>query len=165
MWTPTTRAQHSRTGLRYGCDLADAEWAILGPFLPCEAGCGRKRAYPMREVVNAICYFLRAGIAWRVVRDTFPSWRSVCCWFARLHDDGSWETITITWSCATATGSAGRPAPRPKRRARALTLSCYSCIARRTASVVRAHPWRTWPIAHPSQRGGQPLHHTQESEI
>lgn len=42
MWTPTTRAQHSRTGLRYGSDLTDAEWAILSPFLPPEARCGRK---------------------------------------------------------------------------------------------------------------------------
>ena len=64
MWTPTTRAQHNRAGLRYGGDLTDAEWAILAPSLPVEAGGGRKRAYPMRKVVNAICYVLRGGIAW-----------------------------------------------------------------------------------------------------
>jgi len=34
MWTPTTRAQHSRAGLRYGSDVTDAEWLILEPFLP-----------------------------------------------------------------------------------------------------------------------------------
>ncbi len=28
MWTPTTRAQHKRAGLRYGSDLTGAEWAI-----------------------------------------------------------------------------------------------------------------------------------------
>ena len=28
MWTPTTRAQHSRAGLRYGSDVTDAEWQI-----------------------------------------------------------------------------------------------------------------------------------------
>jgi hypothetical protein len=43
--------------------LTDAEWAILCPFVPPQAKCGRKRAYPMREVVNAICYVLRGGIA------------------------------------------------------------------------------------------------------
>ena len=36
MCTPTTRRQRSRAGLRYRSDLADAEWAILGPFLPLE---------------------------------------------------------------------------------------------------------------------------------
>ena len=34
MWTPTTRAQHSRAGLRYGSDVTDAEWLVLSPFLP-----------------------------------------------------------------------------------------------------------------------------------
>jgi Putative transposase of IS4/5 family (DUF4096) len=76
MWTPTTRAQHSRAGLRYGSDLTDAEWAILYPFLPPEGGCGCKRAWPMREVVNAIFYVLRGGIAWRMIPKHFPPSRS-----------------------------------------------------------------------------------------
>ena len=62
MWTSTTRAKHNRAGLRYGSDLTIVEWAILDPFLPPQARCGRKRAYPMREVINAICYVLRGGI-------------------------------------------------------------------------------------------------------
>jgi transposase len=93
MWNPTTRAQHSRAGLRYESDLTDAEWAILCPFLPMAAACGRKWAYPMREVINAICYVLRGGIAWRLMPDTFPPWRTIYRWFARLRDDGTWETI------------------------------------------------------------------------
>ena len=93
MWTPTTRRQHSRAGLRYGSDLTDAEWAILSPFLPAAASCGRKRAWPMREIVNAICYVLRGGIAWRLMPDSFPPWRTVYRWFARLRDDGTWETV------------------------------------------------------------------------
>ena len=93
MWTLTTHRQHSRAGLRYGSDLTDAERAILSPFLPPEAKCGRKRAYSMREVVNAMCYVLRGGIAWRLMPDTFPPWRIVYRWFARLRDDGTWETI------------------------------------------------------------------------
>ena len=108
MWTPTTRAQHSRAGLRYGSDLTDAEWAILAPFLPAKARCGRRRAYPMRELVNAMFYVLRGGIAWRLMPVGFPPWRTVYRWFARLRDDGTWET-TITWSCATASGWAGMP--------------------------------------------------------
>jgi putative transposase len=93
MWTPTTRRQHSRAGLRYGSDLTDAEWAILAPFLPGAAACGRKRTWRMREIVNAICYALRDGIAWRLMPDSFPPWRTVYRWFARLRDDGTWETI------------------------------------------------------------------------
>jgi putative transposase len=34
MWTPTTRRQYSRDGLRYETDLTDAEWALIKPLLP-----------------------------------------------------------------------------------------------------------------------------------
>ncbi len=64
MWTPTTRAQHSRAGLRYGSDVTDAEWLILGPFLPAACRCGCPRKWEMREIVNAIFYVLRGGITW-----------------------------------------------------------------------------------------------------
>ena len=34
MWTPTTRAQHYRDGLRVASDVTDDEWAVLEPLLP-----------------------------------------------------------------------------------------------------------------------------------
>jgi hypothetical protein len=34
MWTPAIRRQHSRNPLRYGSDLADAEWEIIASFMP-----------------------------------------------------------------------------------------------------------------------------------
>ena len=93
MWTPTALRQHSRAGLRQGSDLIDAEWAILSPLLPAEADCGRQRAWPRREIVNAIGYVLRGCIDWRLMPDSFPPWRTVYRWFARRCDDGTWETI------------------------------------------------------------------------
>ena len=38
MWTPTTRRQHSRNGLRYQTDLTDAEWAVIKPLMPAHRG-------------------------------------------------------------------------------------------------------------------------------
>jgi putative transposase len=93
MWTPTTRRQHSRAGLRYGSDLTDSEWTLLEPLLPAAAASGRKRTWPMREIVNAIFYVLRGGIAWRLLPDSFPPWRTVYRWFARLRDEGVWESL------------------------------------------------------------------------
>jgi hypothetical protein len=29
MWTPITRAQHRRDGLRFASDMTDAEWRVL----------------------------------------------------------------------------------------------------------------------------------------
>ena len=93
MWTPTTRAQHMRAGLRYGSDLTDAEWAILEPLLPPPATCGRRRAWPMREIINAICYVLRSGCPWRLLPDSFPPCTTVYRWFARLRALRWWESV------------------------------------------------------------------------
>ena len=93
MWTPTTRAQHSRTGLRYGSDLTDAEWAILEPFLPPPCLVGRKRRWPMRSIVEAIFYVLRSGCAWEMLPESFPPLSTVYRWFARFRDSGTWESI------------------------------------------------------------------------
>ena len=36
---------------------------------------------------------LRGGIAWRLMPDCFPPWRTVYRWFVRLRDDGTWERV------------------------------------------------------------------------
>ena len=93
MWTPTTRRQHSREHLRYGSDLTDAEWAIIAPFLPPPAHTGRPRQWPMREIMNAIFYVLRGGIAWRLLPTDFPPMTTVYGWFLRFRRERLFETI------------------------------------------------------------------------
>lgn len=95
MWTPTTRAQHSRAGLRYGSDLTDAEWAVLEPLLPAPCRCGRPRHWPLREVLNAIFYVLRCSCPWRLLPKDLPPWRTAYRWFARLRDAGTWEALNF----------------------------------------------------------------------
>ena len=47
----------------------------------------------MREIVNAIFYILRGGVAWSLLPKDFPPSSTVYGWFARFRDDGTWETI------------------------------------------------------------------------
>jgi transposase len=47
----------------------------------------------MREVVNALFCVLRGGITWRLMPDKFRPWHTLCRWFARLRDDGTWGKI------------------------------------------------------------------------
>jgi putative transposase len=93
MWTPETRSQHNRDDLRYSSDLTDAEWQVLEPFFPPPAQTGRHRAWPMREVVNAIFYVLRGGVPWRMLPEHFPPYQTTYRWFVRFRDSGLWETI------------------------------------------------------------------------
>ena len=47
----------------------------------------------MREIVNAVFYVPRGGIAWNLLPKDFPRPSTVYRWFARFRDDGSWERI------------------------------------------------------------------------
>ena len=93
MWTPTTRRQHSRDHLRYPSDLTDGEWEIIAPFLPQPARTGRPRGWPMREIMNAILYVLRAGCAWRLLPKDFPPRSTVYGWFLRFRREHLFEAL------------------------------------------------------------------------
>jgi transposase len=93
MWTPDTRSQYDRDDLRYTSDLTDAEWQVLAPFFPPPAHTGRRRAWAMREVVNAIFYILRGGLLWRMLPEHFPPHQTTYRWFVRFRDIGLWESI------------------------------------------------------------------------
>jgi transposase len=93
MWTPATRRQHSRDGLRYETDLTDAEWAVIKPLMPEPRQRGRPRAWPLREIVHAIFSVLRGGIAWRLIPKDLPPRTTVYRWFAQGRDTGLFERI------------------------------------------------------------------------
>lgn len=93
MWTPATRAQHTRVAKRYQTDLSDAEWRLIATLLPIPGMTGRRREWPMREIVNAIFHVLRGGITWRLLPKDFPPWQTVCRWFARLRDEAVFEQM------------------------------------------------------------------------
>lgn len=96
MWTPATRVQHTRVSKRYQTDLSDAEWLLIAAFLPEASSTGRRREWPMREIVNAIFYVLRGGIAWRLLPTDFPPWQTVYRWFARFRDEAVFERMNHT---------------------------------------------------------------------
>ena len=93
MWTPATRRQHSRAGLRYETDLTDAEWAVIAPLMPEPALCGRPATWTTREILNAIFYVLRGGIAWRLIPKDLPPKSTAFGYFSRWRDEGLFGRI------------------------------------------------------------------------
>src|ERR671916_2042027 len=93
MWTPTTRRRYSRVGLRYETDLTDAEWAVIAPLLPEPLGQGRPLVWSRREIMNAIFYVLRGGVAWRLLPTDLPPRPTVYRWFALWRDTGVFESM------------------------------------------------------------------------
>jgi transposase len=138
MWTPATRRQHRRAGLRYATDLTDAEWAVIAPLMPEPALCGRPATWTPREILrdparsceilrdparsceilNAIFYVLRGGIAWRLIPKDLPPKSTAFGYFSRWRDEGLFGKgcsvgSTTIWSWLTASEGVGKPHPQP----------------------------------------------------
>jgi putative transposase len=78
---------------RYPSDLTDAQWARLEPLLPTVRPGGRPRAHPLREIVDALRYVLRGGIAWRALPHDYPPWQTGYHYFRAWRLDGTWERL------------------------------------------------------------------------
>ena len=48
------------------------QWELVHPLLPRKVGKGRNQEVPLREIVNAIFYWLRTGYQWRDLPHDFP---------------------------------------------------------------------------------------------
>lgn len=77
----------------YPTDLSDAEWQKIEPHVPAAKPGGRPREHPLREILNAIFYILRAGCAWRMLPHDLPPWQTVYHYFRLWRKDGTWERI------------------------------------------------------------------------
>jgi transposase len=73
--------------------VTDGEWAVIEPLMPAPSARGRPRAWPLREIINAIFYVLRGGVAWRLLPNEFPPRTTVYRWFALWRDTGVFESM------------------------------------------------------------------------
>jgi transposase len=82
----------------YRSDLSDARWALIEPTLAAWRA-GRRgpgtvtRVHDLREIVNAILYVCRTGIAWEYLPHDFPPYKTVYDYYAKWETDGTTETL------------------------------------------------------------------------
>jgi len=101
-----------RRGRRaYDTDLTDGQWALIAPLIPEAEPGGRPRKAPTRELVNAIFYFLRAGMAWRLLPHDFPPWQTVYYYLRRWQREGVWERVHHVLVMADRERTGREPSP------------------------------------------------------
>lgn len=82
----------------YPSDLSDAQWALIEPTLTAWRAARRgpgvaARKHHLREIVNAILYVCRTGIAWEYLPHDFPPAKTVYDYYAKWEADGTTETL------------------------------------------------------------------------
>src|SRR6478672_5072168 len=85
----------------YPSDLRDTEWAVVRALVPAVRPGGRPRAHADRDLVDAMLYVLRGGIAWRALPHEYPPWQTVYHYFRVWRLNGDWERLNATLCVAT----------------------------------------------------------------
>jgi transposase len=73
--------------------VSDAEWAFCAPYLTLMCEEAPQREYALREVFNALRWFVRAGCPWRMLPNDLPPWWAVQQQTARWVRAGSFEAM------------------------------------------------------------------------
>ena len=74
-------------------DLTDAEWALVADLFERDGQRGAPPRFERRHMVNACCYALRTGCAWRLLPKTFPPWQATYKSFSRWAAAGVFEAM------------------------------------------------------------------------
>ncbi|MEV5891926.1 transposase [Nonomuraea fuscirosea] len=79
----------------YPSDISDARWALIEPTLTAwrqarldRRPTGQPDSVQLRDVFNAMLYVNRTGIAWKYLPHDFPSYNTVCAYYAAWRDEG-----------------------------------------------------------------------------
>ena len=77
----------------YPSDVSDDEWSLVAPYLTLLRESAEQRAYPLREVFNALRYLVRYGVAWRALPNDLPPWHAVYDQASRWLRAGCFEML------------------------------------------------------------------------
>jgi transposase len=88
------QARHRReTASSYSSSLTDAEWDLVRDLFEREGERGVPAQIARRTLVDACCYVVRTGCAWRLLPKDFPHWDNVYKTFRRWSAQGRFEAM------------------------------------------------------------------------
>ena len=90
-YTARHRREDGPSGMN--TDLTDAEWALVRELFEREGGQGRPATTSRKRMVDACCYVVRTGCAWRLLPKCFPPWATVHKTFSRWAAAGTFEAM------------------------------------------------------------------------
>jgi len=77
---------------RYLSDITNEQWIAIEKYFYV-GKYGNRRKYPIRELVDAIFYFIKTGCQWRFLPHDFPPFEAVRSFFRRCKERGTWMLV------------------------------------------------------------------------
>lgn len=95
----------------YSSDLSEEEFSFIRPLFPLPKARGRKRKVDYHEVVNAIYYVNKNGIAWEDLPKDFPNYKTVFGLYSQWRKSGLWDDILLILREFTREKDSREPTP------------------------------------------------------
>lgn len=77
----------------YSSGLTDAEWLLVKDIFDPAGRQGAPARWSRRAILDACCYVVRTGCAWRMLPNDFPDWDNVYKTFRRWSEQGRFERM------------------------------------------------------------------------
>jgi transposase len=74
----------------YSTNLTDSQWQGISIFFDLK----RKRAFNLRDIVNAMLYISKTGVQWKMLPNDFPPYGTVFYYFKKWKKNGLWRKIS-----------------------------------------------------------------------
>src|SRR5687767_266463 len=87
----TERRERSRK--RYPSDVSDEEWEFVAPYLTLMREDAPQREHSLRDVFDAVRWFVKTGAHWRYMPGDFPPWPAVYQQARRWLAAGAFEAM------------------------------------------------------------------------
>lgn len=78
--------------MAYPSDLTHTQWQCIEKLVEDEMR-DRKRAWPLRSIINAIFYVSKGGIQWRMMPTDLPPWQTVYYYYRKWRLNGFWQWL------------------------------------------------------------------------
>ncbi|WP_232215263.1 transposase [Methylovulum miyakonense] len=75
----------------YPSDLTDKEWGLIKHYFEPEDPRGNACKHDRKQVVDAIFYWAKSGVQWRMLPNDFPPWKTVYDHYSRWNKGGDAE--------------------------------------------------------------------------
>jgi putative transposase len=91
----------------YPTNVSDSQWQILSKYFDIQ----RSRKYDLREIVNAILYWVKTGCQWRMLPKDFAPWKLVYYYFNTWKKNGIFEILQqdLVEKCRETIGKKAEP--------------------------------------------------------
>lgn len=83
---------------KYPTELSNQQWQRLKPLLPKpkkKLGEAGRNPLELREVINAIVYWMRSGCSWALLPNDYPNHKSVYHYYNQWSKNGTWQQIHL----------------------------------------------------------------------